>query len=109
MVDETITRTKEKIMDAPGDFLVGAAKTAAYQGLGLSPTPEQLRPIQYSSAVALGDMSAPIGLNQYATSPYQSVINQVTPQFAAANPYGLMAQQYNYNQYVELMRARGVA
>lgn len=109
MVDETITRTKEKIMDAPGDFLVGAAKTAAYQGLGLSPTPEQLRPIQYSSAIALGDMSAPIGLNQYATSPYQSVINQVTPQFAAANPYGIMAQQYNYNQYVELVRARGVA
>jgi hypothetical protein len=109
MIDETITRTKERIMDAPGDFIVGAAKTAAYQGLGLSPTPEQLRPIQYSSAVALGDMSAPIGLNQYATSPYQSVINQVTPQFAAANPYGIMAQQYNYNQYVELARARGVA
>ena len=108
-VDETIERTKDKVMDAPGELIVGAGKTAAYQGLGLSPTPEQLRPIAYSSSVALGDFETSIGGVMPTTSPYQAIIDQVGTQYAMANPYGLMAQQYNFNQYLGQAKARGIA
>ena len=37
--------------------------------------------------------------SDFMTSPFQSVIQSVSPQFAMAHPYGLMAQQYNYDQY----------
>ena len=38
------------------------------------------------------------------TSPYQSVIQSVSPEFAMANPIGIMAQQYNFNQYEKFLR-----
>jgi hypothetical protein len=111
--DENLASGRVKIREAVTDFIPETGKAlgreAIAQVTGLSPTAEQLRPIAYSSSVALGDFETSIGLNDYATSPYQSVIDQVGPQYAMSHPYGLMAQQFNFNQYQEQARARGVA
>lgn len=110
--DELLGIGRAKIREAVTDFIPETGKAlgreAIAQATGLSPTAEQLRPIAYSSSVALGDFETSIGLNDYATSPYQSVIDQVGPQYAMSHPYGLMAQQFNFNQYQEQARARGV-
>ena len=112
-VDENLTVGRAKIAEAVTDFIPETGKALGREALaqvtGLAPTPEQLRPIAYSSSVALGDFETSIGMNDYATSPYQSVIDQVGPQYAMSHPYGLMSQQYNFNQYLEQARARGVA
>ena len=111
-VDENLAYGRAKIREAVTDFVPETGKAlgreAIAQATGLSPTAEQLRPIAYSSSVALGDFETSIGFNDYATSPYQSVIDQVGPQYATSHPYGLMAQQFNFNQYQEQARARGV-
>jgi hypothetical protein len=111
-VDENLAYGRAKMREAVTDFIPETGKAlgreAIAQATGLSPTAEQLRPIAYSSSVALGDFETSIGFNDYATSPYQSVINQVGPQYATSHPYGLMAQQFNFNQYQEQARARGV-
>jgi hypothetical protein len=110
-LDENIAVAQAKIGQTITDFIPQTAKSlgreAISQASGLSPTPEQLRPIAYSSSVALGDFETSIG--SAMGSPYQGLIDQVGTQYASANPYGLMAQQYNFNQYVEQARARGIA
>ena len=110
-LDENIAIAQGKIGQTITDFIPQTAKSlgreAVFQASGLSPTAEQLRPIAYSSSVALGDFETSIG--SAMGSPYQGLIDQVGTQYASANPYGLMAQQYNFNQYVEQARARGIA
>lgn len=110
-LDENVAVAQAKIGQTITDFIPQTAKSlgreAVFQASGLSPTAEQLRPIAYSSSVALGDFETSIG--SAMGSPYQGLIDQVGTQYASANPYGLMAQQYNFNQYVEQARARGIA
>ena len=108
---QNITAIRGQAADAVASFIpdtgVALATQAAGQALGVVAKPEDLKPVSYSSAVALGDFETSIGA--VTTSPYQGLIDQVGAQYASANPYGLMAQQYNFNQYVEQARARGIA
>jgi len=112
-VDENVAIAQAKIGDTFTDFIPQTAKSlgreAIFQASGLSPTAEQLRPIAYSSSVALGDFETSISPVTSGASPYEGLIGQVGTQYAMANPYGVMSQQYNFNQYVEQARARGVA
>lgn len=111
--DELLGVGRAKIREAVTDFIPETGKAlgreAIAQATGLSPTAEQLRPIAYSSSVALGDFETSISPVTSSASPYEGLINQVGTQYAMANPYGVMSQQYNFNQYVEQARARGVA
>tara|TARA_R100000951_G_scaffold53218_2_gene44918 strand:+ start:3965 stop:5212 length:1248 start_codon:yes stop_codon:yes gene_type:complete len=110
-IGENITAIRGQAAGAVASFIpdtgVALAKQAAGQALGVVAKPEDLKPVSYSSAVALGDFETSIGA--VTTSPYQGLIDQVGSQYASANPYGLMAQQYNFNQYIEQARARGIA
>ena len=112
-VDENVAIAQAKVSDTFTDFIPQTAKSlgreAIFQASGLSPTAEQLRPIAYSSSVALGDFETSISPVTSGASPYEGLIGQVGTQYAMANPYGVMSQQYNFNQYVEQARARGVA
>ena len=74
-------------------------KDALYQSVGLSPKPEDFRSVAYGGSVNLPSMEGTSIGTDFMTSPYQNVIQSVSPQFAMANPYGIMAQQYNFNQY----------
>lgn len=110
-IGENITAIRGQAAGAVASFIpdtgVALAKQAAGQALGVVAKPEDLKPVSYSSAVALGDFETSIGA--VTTSPYQGLIDQVGAQYASANPYGLMSQQYNFNQYIEQARARGIA
>ena len=109
--DELLDVGRAKIAKAATDFIPETGKALGTEFLaqasGLSPTAEEMTPRYYSSSVALGDMSTSIGVD--TVSPYQGIIDQVGVQFASANPYGLMAQQYNFDQYQMAMKERGYA
>jgi hypothetical protein len=109
-LDANLKVGRQKLSDAATDFLpeTGTAlgREAIGQAVGVRAKPGDLKPVSYSSAVALGDFETSIGSDM--SSPYQSLISQVGTQYASARPYGLMAQQYNFNQYVEEARARGI-
>lgn len=111
-LDENVAIAQAKMGETATDFLPQTAKSlgreAIFQASGLSPTAEQLRPIAYSSSVALGDFETSISPVSSGASPYEGLISRVGTQYAMANPYGVMSQQYNFNQYVEQARARGV-
>jgi hypothetical protein len=102
-IDENITAMKAEAASAVKDFLPetgsSMAKEALYQAAGLSPKPEDFRSVAYGGSVNLPSMEGTAIGTDFMTSPYQSVIQSVSPQFAMANPYGIMAQQYNFNQY----------
>ena len=102
-VDENITAIKAEAASAVRDFIPetgkSMAKEALYQAAGLSPKPEDFRSVAYGGSVNLPSMEGTAIGTDFMTSPYQSVIQSVSPQFAMANPYGIMAQQYNFNQY----------
>ena len=74
-------------------------RDALYQSVGLSPKPEDFRSVAYAGSVNLPAMEGTAIGTDFMPSPYQRVIQSVSPQFAMANPYGIMAQQYNFNQY----------
>ena len=109
-LDANLKVGRQKLSDAATDFLpeTGTAlgREAIGQAVGVRAKPGDLKPVSYSSAVALGDFETSIGSDM--SSPYQNLISQVGTQYASARPYGLMAQQYNFNQYVEEARARGI-
>ena len=102
-IDENITAIKAEAASAVRDFIPetgkSMAKEALYQAAGLSPKPEDFRSVAYGGSVNLPSMEGTAIGTDFMTSPYQSVIQSVSPQFAMANPYGIMAQQYNFNQY----------
>lgn len=111
--DELLTEGRAKLADAATDFLPETGKVLGREALaqvaGLSPTAEEMTPRYYSSSVRLGDFETSTGIDTFTTSPYQPIIDQVGPQFAVANPYGLMAQQFNFDQYQQAMKERGFA
>ena len=102
-IDENIAdirmRTQDKIANFIPETGKAMAKEALYQSVGLSPKPEDFRSVAYGGRVNLPSMEGTSIGTEFMTSPYQSVIQSVSPQFAMANPYGIMAQQYNFNQY----------
>lgn len=102
-VDENVAAIQTRAATAVADFIpeTGKAmvKDALYQAVGLSPKPEDFRSVAYGGSVNLPSMEGTAIGTDFMTSPYQSVIQSVSPQFAMANPYGIMAQQYNFNQY----------
>jgi len=112
-IDENLTLGREKIASAASDFIPETAtavgREAIAQAVGVSPTPDQMTPRYYSSSVRLGDFETSIGTGVTDTSPYQGLIDQVGVQYASANPYGLMAQQFNFDQYQQAMKERGFA
>lgn len=112
-IDENLTLGRAKIADAASDFIPETAtavgREAIAQAVGVSPTPDQMTPRYYSSSVRLGDFETSIGTSVPDTTPYQGLIDQVGVQYASANPYGLMAQQFNFNQYQQAMKERGFA
>ena len=112
-IDENLDLGRKKIADAASDFIPETAKAvgreAIAQAVGVSPTPDQMTPRYYSSSVRLGDFETSIGTGVPNTSPYQGLIDQVGVQYASANPYGLMAQQFNFDQYQQAMKERGFA
>ena len=111
--DELLTEGRAKIAEAATDFIPETGKALGREFLaqasGLSPTAEEMTPRYYSSSVRLGDFETSTGVDTSTTSPYQPIIDQVGPQFAVANPYGLMAQQFNFDQYQQAMKERGFA
>lgn len=102
-VDENVTAMQTKAAETVTDFLPETGKSlvkdALYQSVGLSPKPEDFRSVAYAGSVNLPAMEGTAIGTDFMTSPFQSVIQSVSPQFAMANPYGIMAQQYNFNQY----------
>ena len=107
-VDENITAMRAKAATEVQNFLPETGKAmvrdALYQSVGLSPKPEDFRSVAYAGSVNLPAMEGTAIGTDFMTSPFQSVIQSVSPQFAMAHPYGLMAQQYNYNQYEKYIR-----
>ena len=102
-VDENVAAMQARGAEAVADFGPqlgkGMVKDALYQAVGLSPKPEDFRSVAYGGSVNLPSMEGTAIGTDFMTSPYQSVIQSVSPQFAMANPYGIMAQEYNFNQY----------
>lgn len=106
--DELLEVGREKLADAATDFLPETGKAlgreALAQAAGLSPTPEQMTPRYYSSAVSLAAVDPSIG-QSFGTGPVGTP--SVPIEFGIAHPYGYMAQQYNMNQYELTMKERG--
>ena len=107
-VDENFAAMQDEAAEAVAGFgpelVKGAAGDAFYQAVGLSPKPEDFRSVAYAGSVNLPAMEGTSIGTDFMTSPYQSVIQSVSPEFAMANPIGIMAQQYNFNQYQEYLR-----
>lgn len=107
-VDENFAEMQNEAAEAVADFgpelLKGAAGDAFYQAVGLSPKPEDFGSVAYAGRVNLPSMEGTAIGADFMTSPYQSVIQSVSPEFAMANPIGIMAQQYNFNQYEKFLR-----
>ena len=107
-IDENISDIRMRTQSAVANFVPETGKSlvkdALYQSVGLSPKPEDFRSVAYAGSVNLPAMEGTAIGTDFMTSPFQSVIQSVSPQFAMAHPYGLMAQQYNYDQYEKYIR-----
>lgn len=107
-VDENITKGQTRLAEATENFLPDTATTLGMEGIGqaigVRAKPEDFGSVAYAGSVNLPSMEGTTIGADFMTSPYQSVIQSVSPEFAMANPIGIMAQQYNFNQYEKFLR-----